>query len=300
MMRHRYTVSLVLQVALLLGLGVAATAQSSPTDNKKSTGDERGWTSYLEFDGSHNSTGSVYNLTPSVGYDFSRHFGLTAGVPIYMIRGSSSTGGTDTNGLGDPYLGLLFRFPNHVVNYRSAVIGGVPLGDTDKGLSTGRFTIDWDNRFDHSFGRLTPFFDAGLGNSLRDTRFFQRPFTTLGFVSHFEGGADVDVWKFFSVGGSLYAVEPSGQQKVFSKVVPRGAEGHSGSHGKAFGVEHLTVGGSDLVRDHGFSTWIDANPRQILDLELAYSRSMDFDLNTVSFTVGLNVARILRRSQPRQ
>jgi hypothetical protein len=290
-------VSWLLPFALLLSVGVTAVAQSTQTDNKTATPDERGWTSYVEFDGSHNSTGSVFSLTPSVGYDFSRHFGLTAGVPIYMVRGSTSTGSTDSNGLGDPYLGLLFRFPNHVVNYRSTLIGGAPLGNTGLGLSTGRFTVDWNNRFDRSFGRLTPFFDAGIGNSLRDTRFFQRPFTTLGFVSHFEGGADVDVWKFFSAGGSLYAVEPSGQQKVFSKLVPRGQVGSNGSHGRAFGVNHVTVV-ADLVRDHGFSTWIDASPRRVLDLELAYSRSSDFDLNTVSFTVGVNVARLLGKGAP--
>lgn len=297
-MRHRNVVSWLLPFALLLSLCVTAAAQSTQTDSKTASQDERGWTSYVEFDGSHNSTGSVFSLTPSVGYDFSRHFGLTAGVPIYMVRGSTSTGSTDNNGLGDPYLGLLFRFPNHVVNYRSTLIGGAPLGNTGLGLSTGRFTVDWNNRFDRSFGRLTPFFDAGIGNSLRDTRFFQRPFTTLGFVSHFEGGADVDVWKFFSVGGSLYAVEPSGQQKVFSKLVPRGQVGSNGSHGRAFGVNHVTVGGADLVRDHGFSTWVDASPHRVLDLELAYSRSSDFDLNTVSFTVGVNVARLLGKSAP--
>ncbi len=298
-MRCRYAAPLLLSLALVLSLSLTAAAQSSSSNTNQDT-QYRGWTSYLEFDGSHNSTGSVFSLTPSVGYDFSRHFGLTAGVPIYMVRSSSSTGSTSSNGLGDPYLGLLFRFPNRVVNYRSTLIGGVPLGDTSKGLSTGRFTVDWNNRFDRSFGRLTPFFDVGLGNSLRDTRFFQRPFTTLGFVSHFEGGADVDVWKFFSVGGSFYAVEPSGQQKVYSKLVPRGQVGNNGSHGRAFGVNHVTVGSSDLVRDHGFSTWVDASPNHVLDLELGYSRSADFDLNTVSFTVGLNVARLLRKSAPAQ
>ncbi len=298
-MRRGYAAPLLLSLALLLGLSGRGAAQSSQPDNKQDA-EYRGWTSYLEFDGSHNSTGSVFDLTPSVGYDFNRHFGVTAGVPIYMVRNSSSTGGSDSNGLGDPFLGLLFRFPNHVVNYSSTLLGGIPLGDTSKGLSTGRFTVDWNNRLDRSFGRLTPFLDAGVGNSLRDTRFFHRPFTTLGFVSHFEGGADVDVWKFFSVGGSAYAVEPSGQQKVFSKLVRQGGTGLNGSHGRVFGVNHVTVGGADLVRDHGFSTWIEANPSRLLDLELAYSRSLDFDLNTVSFTVGVNVGRALRRNRQNQ
>lgn len=304
-MRYRFVVVVALGFALLWGGSLRAAAQSSQSDDQESnadqqSADQRGVTSYVEFDGSVNSLGGVFSLTPSVGYNFNHYFGLDVGVPIYMVRGSSSTGSTDTNGLGDPFLGLLFRFPGHVVNYSSSVIGTVPVGDASKGLSTGRFTVDWTNRFDHSFSRLTPFVAAGIGNTIRDTRFFQRPFTTLGFNAHFEGGANLEVWKFFSVGVSGYAIEPSGQQKVFSKLVPAGGVGHNGGHGRVFGVSHETVGGADLTRDHGFSTWIDANPNHVLDLELAYSRSTVFDLDTVSFTVGLNVGRMLRKSQPTQ
>src|SRR5579859_2229418 len=70
------------------------------------------WTE--EFDGSANSEGQVMSIDSSVGYVFSRHFGVDAGIPIYFVRGTSttSTGTTTTsnNGLGDAYLQLRFEF----------------------------------------------------------------------------------------------------------------------------------------------------------------------------------------------
>jgi len=272
-----------------------AQAQPGLANNGAAAQDERGFTSRAEFGVSANTLGQEFMLNGSAGYQFNRHFALNFGAPLSITHTSATatTGSTTSSGMGDPYVQLLFKMPNPALNYASAITTTLPLGDTSKGLSTGRVGIDWNNRFEHSFSRVTPFVAAGLSNSIRDTRFFRRPFTSLGFNAHLEGGADLDIGHNLSVGGSAYDILPSGQQKIFSKLVDKGTTGSSSKHG-AFGGSHETVGGSELTRDHGFSTWIDADPNKLWNLELAFSRSMGYDLNTVSFTVGLNLGQLTR------
>lgn len=295
-MGHSRTGSVLLQLALVAAVSMSVMAQSQPDSPNVGTGQNgKGFISRVEFGGSANTLGQEFILNGSAGYQFNPHFALNFGVPLYITHTSATaaTPSTTSSGVGDPYMQLLFKVPSPTLNYSSAITTSVPLGDTTKGLSTGRVGIDWNNRFDHSFSRLTPFVAAGLGNTIRDTRFFRRPFTSLGFNTHFEGGADIDMGHNFSIGGSAYGILPSGQQKVFSKIVEKGASGISGKHG-AFGSAHETVASADATRDHGFSTWIDANPNKFLDLELAFSRSMSYDLNTVSFTIGLNLGQLTR------
>ncbi|HKN33732.1 MAG TPA: hypothetical protein VJX16_10870 [Terriglobales bacterium] len=286
-------------LALVLFVVVSSTvlvAQSTQGAKPAAQGD-KGFTSYAEFGGTSNVDGQVYRLESSVGYNFNQHFGVDVGVPIYFVRPSTTTGGTPTNGLGNPWLDLRVKFLNPVVNYGSALTGFAPTGDSKRGLSTGRGTFDWTNHFDHTFSRLTPFGDIGIGNTITDSRLFMRPYTTLGFNAHFQGGANFDLWKFFSVGGSAYDIVPSGQQTVFSKVV-RGA-GKGASHGRVFQQNQQTTGSADIAKDNGFSAWIDANPSSYLDLQLGYTRSVQYDLNSVSFTVGVDVGH-LARSRARQ
>lgn len=283
------------RLALVFALSAVMAAQSSaPRSNNGSPDPEKGFLSRVEFGGSANSLADVFTVDGSAGYQFNKHFALDFGVPVYMTHASGSSGLTSGNGIGDPYMQMLLKAPNPTVNYTGLVTTSVPLGDTKKGLSTGRVGIDFSNRFDHSFSRITPFGVVGIGNTIRDTRFFRRPFTSLGFNAHFEGGADVDISKYFSVGASAYDIAPSGTQKVYSKIVAQGGTGSAGAHGRSFGASHTTVGDSSLTADYGFSTWLDANPNKVVDLELAFSRSMSYDLNTVSFTVGVNIAQVMR------
>jgi len=48
------------------------------------------------------------------------------------------------------------------------------------------------NHFDHAFGDFSPFIDAGVGNSVMDTKFFHRPFITFGYNAQFNGGIEYD------------------------------------------------------------------------------------------------------------
>ncbi len=286
--------------AFWVALAATAVGQAVPNAQAKPQGFEPGFASYAEFTGSSNSLGNVFEMTSTLGYNFSTHFGADVGVPVYFLQPSSSSGGGSSTNLGNAFLDLRLKYNNPAVNFGSMLTGYAPTGDKTHGLSTGRATFDWNNRFDHSFGSLTPFLEAGAANTVPDSQFFNRPYTTLGFNTHFRGGASFDLWKFFSVGGAAYAIVPSGQQTIFSRIIPAGSSGsgNAGGHG-VFAVNHETTGSAAIAQDHGYSGWVDANPSGYLDLELAYTHSVDYSLNTVSFTVGVNLGALAKRkTQP--
>ncbi len=276
----------------VIGLIFVAVASAVAQSGARPTAqDATGFTSYAEFGGTSNSEGQIYELTTSVGYDFNSHFGADVGVPFYFIRPSSSTAGTSTNGLGNPFLDVRLKFLNPAVNFGSVLTGFAPVADSKKGLSTGRGTFDWSNHFDHSFSSLKPFADIGIANTIVSTRMFVRPYTTLGFNTHIQGGATYDIWKFFSLGASGYDILPSGQQTVFSRV----AHGAGAQHGRVFEGNQQTTGSADIAKDDGFSTWVEASPGRVVDLQLGFTRSMHYDLNSVSFMVGFNLKQLYGR-----
>jgi hypothetical protein len=257
------------------------------------TQDDSGFTSYAEFGGTSNADGQVYRLASSVGYNFNQYFGLDVGLPIYFVRPSSSTGGTASNGIGNPWVDLRVKFLNPMLNYGSMLTAFAPAGDSKRGLSTGHATFDWTNHFDHTFSRLTPFVEIGIANTVGDSRFFLRPYTTFGYNTHFQAGASFDLWKIFSVGGSAYDIVPTGQQTVFSKVVH--GNGAGASHGRVFQQNQQTTGTADIARDDGFSAWVEASPSHAVSMQLGYTRSTHYALNSVSFNVGVNVGYLARR-----
>ncbi len=184
------------------------------------------------------------------------------------------------------------NFENPVLNYGTTLSGTAPTGSQEKGHSTGHWTWDWSNHFEHSFGRLTPFADAGLGNSVTDTHFFKRPFTTLGYQAHFEAGLGVDIWGPFSASASLYDVAPWGPQTVFSRLVRRttGALGGTPRPRRQFERDSIVVGGPELVRDNGYNASLSFDPTSYLSFEVGFSHSVPLALNTVSWGVALNIS----------
>ena len=290
----KYTRALCLcVVAIFLELQPAACQNSGV--NPPSDAQNKGFTSYVQFQGSSNSLGQIMDLDTRVGYNFSQHFGVDGGVPIYFVRGTTSTGDYSNNGLGNLYGDLRVTYKNPIVNYSTVLTGYAPTADTKHGLSTGRATFDWNNRFDRPFGRLTPFLEAGLGNSIQNSPLFNRPFTTLGFNSHFEGGTEYSLMRVLGVGLSAYAIVPSGQQKIYSKVLAAGSAGQASSHNRFFTTSPQVTGDADLTKDHGFSGWVDAHPTPFTDLLLGYTHSVGYDLNTVSFGLGVNVGYLVHQ-----
>jgi hypothetical protein len=263
-----------------------------------------GWSLSGRFQGSSNSDGLVLKADPTLGYSFSQHFQTYFGVPFYFVNESSTiqtqTASTNgfMNGLGNAYVGFRLGVDNDAVNYSSTLEGTAPTGDKAKGFSTGRATVDWTNRFSHSFSSVTPFASAGLANTVSDSSFFVRPFTTLGIVSHFDGGAKLTLSKFVDVGASAYAVRAAGQQTVISKIFKNasttpGTSGTTAGSGKnrPFETNREVVGSAALANDNGFSTWLAAHEGSTMDFQVGYTRSAGYGLNTLFFGVGFRVAK---------
>lgn len=260
------------------------------------------------FSGSANQPGKVFKFDPSAGFRFNNHFEIDAGLPIYLVRPTSSgisEGFSAANGIGNAYLDLRFFVSHPGLYFGSTVRGTAPTGRTSDGFSTGRATFDWSNYLEKDFGRLTPFGNVGIANSISDTHFFNLPFTSLGVVGHFEGGASYEIFHHFSLAGSAYAITPSGQQKVYSKLIKRStvASGSAGTPGpgkatgknRVFEASSVTTDGATIVKDHGYSGWIDIHPSSNINLEFGYSRSISYALNTVFFSVGFDVGSLLTR-----
>jgi hypothetical protein len=243
----------------------------------------------------------VLKADPAVGYSFNHHFQTYSGLPIYFVN-ESSTIQTQTantsgfmNGLGNAYIGFRLGVDNDAVNYSSTLEATAPTGDKAKGFSTGRATVDWTNRFSHKISAVTPFASAGLANTVSDTSFFVRPFTSLGIVSHFDGGAKLSLSPFVDVGASAYAVRAAGQQTIISKIfknttTPTTTTTGSGKN-RPFENGHEVVGSAALANDNGFSTWLAAHAGSTMDFQIGYTRSAGYDLNTLFFGVGFRLGK---------
>jgi hypothetical protein len=281
----------------LLAAGASLFAQGQPQSSPQNQLEsQKGITAFESFQGTINSDSRIFKIDSNLGWDFNKHFGVFAGVPVYFasVPASTTTTGTTTastasstnGGIGNVYLGFALRAPNPSLDYAAAVTVSAPTGSTSNGFSTGRAGVDWTNRFEHSFDRLTPFFEGGLSNTVPDSAFLARPFTSLGAISHLEEGAEYQLVKRFYAGGSAYQIVPFGSQKVFSKISGKGK-------GKNPFDNAAVSTGNDLTRENGFNAWVAVEPSSIVRLELGYTRSMTFDLSSFAFNLRINVGKML-------
>jgi hypothetical protein len=277
-------------------------AASGPTGNKVE-GFTPGWTLGTRFEGSFSSDGSVYDLGSALGYNFSRHFSVDAGVPLNFVGTPSSIkknnlGAVSGIGIGSFFTDLKLNYPNQSLNYTSTIHLTAPTGDTKKGFSTGHATWNFANHVDHAFGDFSPFLNAGVGNTVMDTRFFHRPFITFGYNAQFEGGLEYDPGNF-SFSASTYDVAPWGNQTVISRVYRCGSSAKCSAGGatkdrNSFTTASVSSGAADLVRDNGFNAGIDFKPVSYLDLEFDFSRSVPLGLNSYSFGIGVDLSWVVR------
>jgi len=298
----------ILCLLLLLALGSSAVAQTptpaanGPT-NKDNEGFMPGWTLGAKFEGSYSGDGGIYDLGSALGYNFSRHFGMDAGVPFYFVSTPSSIkknnpGAVSGVGLGSFFTDLMLNYPNPSLNYTSAIHLTVPTADKKKGFSVGHATWNFTHHIDHAFGDWSPFIDAGVGNTILDTKYFHRPFMTFGYNAAFTGGLEYDKGPF-SLSAGAYDVAPWGNQTVISRVFRCGSAAKCSASGtstdrKGFKSSSVTSGGADLVRDNGYEASIDFKPVYYLDFEFDYSRSVPLRLSNYSFGIGINLSSLVR------
>jgi len=296
---------LLLALFVLCPSGIAQSPIPAATNpaNKDSGGFSPGWTLGARFEGSYSADGGVYDLGSALGYNFTRHFGIDAGVPVYFVTTptsikQSNPGAVSGVGVGSFFTDLLLTYPNPSLNYSSAIHLTAPTADTKKGLSVGHATWNFTNHIDHAFGDWSPFIDAGVGNTIMDTRYFTRPFATFGYNAAFTGGLEYDKGPFsFQVGG--YDIAPWGNQTEISRVFRCGSAAKCGSSGPStnrhgFTGSNVTTGGAALVRDNGYEAGIDFKPVYYLDFEFDYSRSVPLQLNNYSFGIGVNLSSLVR------
>ena len=294
-MRTLYSV-----VMLLSFFAVSASAQQ--IGNASKAQDDLGWTSTMSFEGSTNSSEHVLDLDSSVGYNFTKHWGADLGVPFSFASSSASTtsttGGKNTstsslNSIGNVFTDVRFAAKGSALDYASTLMATAPTGSKKNGISTGRPNFGWNNHLEHGFDHVSPFIEAGFSNGLTDTRLFHRPFTSVGFVSQFSGGTTFDLGHDFSLGGSLYDVLPAGTQKVYSKLISKGSTqtAGSGKNGRGWELAAETIGTSALTKDNGGSIWFEYAPRAV-DMQVGYTHSVHYALNTVAFSLGVNLAKL--------
>ena len=151
-------------------------------------------------------------------------------------------------------------------------------------------------------GKWVPFISAGIANSVSDTHFFTRPFTSLGIVGQFEGGLLYNPSWWVGLGGSGYAVIPTGEQKIYSRLygsrMQSGSQSQNESDGymrkrRAFEESFYTFSDAEAVKDHGFSGWLDVYFSPEISMELGYSRSVSYEYNTVFFAVRFDLAGMI-------
>ena len=175
--------------------------------------EERGWTFSGRFRGSTSSAGSVLKLDPTLGYAFNPHVETYAGMPVYFVKQSTTITTTNgfVNGVGNAYAGVRFGMDVPEVNFSSNLVVTAPTGDKDQGFSTGRVTADWTNSFSRRFSSVMPFADIGVANTVSDTSFFVRPFSSLGLVGHIDAGMVMNVAPLIDLGVSGYTVRGAGR-----------------------------------------------------------------------------------------
>ncbi len=291
----RYSRSIRMAVACAIvaiaGAGSKLTAQVPAAAPDRETG----WIWIEQFGVSSNTYGQIAWLNSRAGYQFNSHASLTGGVPVYFVRNSAANLAS-ADGIGDAYLGLQLAWATPIVNYRMGLFGAAPTGDSSKGLGVGHASYDWSHHLDRSFGRLTPFIDAGLANAIPQIMFVQRQFESYGHAAHFEFGSSLRLIGPLSASVSGYDIEPWGTQTVFSRVVTRGGPpAGAGRNGRVFELSQAVTGGSALARDRGVNAGANVSVGRI-ELWGGYSRSNSFDLNTFSFGMGVNLSSLLRRT----
>lgn len=295
----------VILCALLIAPAIRPQTPAGGTANRASEGFYPGWGFGTKFEGSTSGDGSVYDIATGVGYNFTHHFGVGFGVPYNFVGTPSSVKGKNPqavsgDGLGNIGLDLKWLYVAETMNYASTIHLGAPTGDTKKGFSTGHATWNWANHIEHGWGNFTPFIDGGVGNSVPDTKYFHRPFTTFGYNAQFEGGTEVDAGPL-SLTASLYDIAPWGTQTVVSKVFrctsgTKCSAGAKTTNRKNYLNANVSTGDASLARDNGLNAEIEYKPAKAkyLDLEFDYSRSVPLRLNSISFAIAVDIAGIIR------
>ncbi len=275
--------------------GTAASESSEVPQVPGISGLLRGFNAGVTFSSSHDSgTGWATVFQPAIGYSFNDVFAVDVTVPIYMYRlAGSLAANPPPNALlvprraepGDVLVGFHAQFIPHGLQYQATLSATLPSGDDLYGLSTGRTTFDFSNRFEHSFQYVTPNVELGLGDSSSLVNpLVLRDFTSLGPLAHFTAGFAFALPLGASFEADAYEQLPIGDQKIYQTIQRRGNQGPA----------RTVVTGRSVAEDNGFTNSIDIPLDRHTTLSAYYNRSLR--LRDDVFAVG--VSYVLRGSRP--
>jgi hypothetical protein len=244
--------------------------------------------------------GSATNF--AAGYDFSRHYSLEGGIPYYEVVATKVTTSTGTqqtskNAAGDLYatLGAAYQVTKSV-NYKLTLRGAAPTGDKDLGVSTGKATWNSSNYLEwQAMDHVSPYVNAGFGNTIYDTRKRHLAYTTRGNVAPLEAGFDFDLTHDVSFDASTYYNVPFGNQTLYSRIVGNGMSiaktRGRGARGKI--TQGVTTGSASLTEDHGYNGSLSYTYKKRTNVSLTYNRSVTDHLDSLSATLCFRLGHLV-------
>lgn len=272
----------VIAIGTLLGLPLAAQVEDR-------------WQLYETAQGSFNSAGQLFKIDTRVAYTLTDHLQVGGGLPVYLVRSSEQTrplGPGWNAGIGNAYVDFRMLVNRPEWSFSSDIRAAAPTGDRQQGFSTGKTTVDWTNAAALYLSQATLFGSAGMANTVADTAFFVRPFTTDGLVGHFDGGVFLPFHPNFGLGFVGYAVRGGGTQEVLSRLVDTDV---APPLDRRRGFEtQVETRGEDLADDHGFSTWLDITSGSGVSVQVGYTRSVPYAYDTAFFSIGFDAVSLLR------
>ena len=242
-------------LTLLVMVLTSPTLKGQDYDPNAKTSEDKGPTASELISGSSNSISGMLKFDTSVGWNFTKNFGVDVGVP-YMFNTRPGIFAGTSGRLGyvnEPYVGCTYFFGCYTgvetsariwageladgyveahytrtyqkYNLLTNLTGDLPTASFRRGLTSGRMQWDWFNHIDTNLHGFDPFVNFGLANGRMDQHFLPRPFDTdlpfrtLGYSSDWEGGVQYKVWRRFTVGFSVWDVLPMGPQRIYSNIV---------------------------------------------------------------------------------
>lgn len=332
-MRLFYAVLFTLLLLPCLGAAQEESQAAAPTsDQLAPTGPKV----FLQLQGSSTPLGAVTSGTLDVGYDLTSHLGGDIGLPFFFVRSPFSLVTKHDwkywTLWGNPYVDVHYTTTRLGLDITTVLTGTIPLTDTLRTFTTGRFGVDWFNHVERGYGRFTPFLNFGVANGTGD-RFFMprpysmdRPYETLGVISDFEGGVSYKFLKDYRIGVSAYALVPAGPQKVYSRLVsPDSLLAGDGQHYRYWdanfettnptqvpGVAALVGSGtfdgcslvsnvvtckgglSSIARDNGYSAWLEITRVRNVTIQFGYTRSIHYRYDSATVMLNFNGTPFVR------
>jgi hypothetical protein len=280
---------------------------------------------FAELQSSYSSLGIVGALDIDAGFTFTDHIAMDIGAPLMLTRSPfSPVLNKDyywSGALGEPYLDIRYTRTIHHADFTSILTGTFPFGNEDETFITGRVGVDWFNHIEQKWGLLTPFLNVGASNGSVNRFIMPRPFTearpfqSLGLLTDYEAGSNLRLpWLFkgVSIGASAYAELPIGPQKIFSRLVlPYSALGDfsegSIDHYRVWDQQYETTGYAGSCpecgvkydregdRDNGYSGWVDIARFRPFDLQLGYTHSEHFALDSYTLTLTFDGRQLVKK-----